>query len=493
MDFLDPKRKKSHGHRLLAGYLLMAIVLAMATWLLLNSSFGYWVDPKTGGVIQNGTVFVDSQPSGSTVTLDGNEQGSRTSTRLVLPGSKQYSIKLSNNGYRSWERTFSLDGGKIERITYPLLIPKTVDTTEDQLYADKPQQSSQSIDRKWLLVAQVGQPMSYDLYDLTNPSAPPAVVAIPVGLITDPTKTTTINVVEWAADNRHVLLQRLFNESSEFFMLDTVNQASSVNINTALTVAPTSVSLRDKKADQLYIYDAVGGTLRQGDLRNKTVSGAILSNILAYKTLGSDMILYATHQGAVAEKLNYRIRESDKGSYMLKSVADTTNYLMAATEYDGTPYFVIGSQADDAVYVYRDPLPALKGQSQSPLLISAVLRLTSPKFVTFSPSKQYISVQSANKIVVYDLEGDRQYQVNLRHTIAATEPVKWMDGHHFSFVENGSSYIVDFEGSNDQRIVPSIADGGPYFSPDLKTVVTIAPSLSAVGRYALTQTSLVRK
>jgi hypothetical protein len=65
MDFLDPKRKKSHHKRLFIGYLLMAVAVAMGTLILLFSAFGYGVDRKTGDVIQNGTVFVDSQPGGS--------------------------------------------------------------------------------------------------------------------------------------------------------------------------------------------------------------------------------------------------------------------------------------------------------------------------------------------------------------------------------------------------------------------------------------------
>ncbi len=120
MDFLDPKRKKAHHTRLLIGYLLMAVAVAMATWLLLNSSFGYWVDPKTGDVIQNGTVFLDSRPGGSTVFLDGAMQNNKTASRLTLPGSRTYNIRLEQDGYRPWSRTFSLDGRSIERLVYPL-------------------------------------------------------------------------------------------------------------------------------------------------------------------------------------------------------------------------------------------------------------------------------------------------------------------------------------------------------------------------------------
>lgn len=493
MDFLDPKRKKSHSRRLLVGYLLVAVAISMATWLLLNSSLGYWVDPKTGSVIQNGTVFLDSQPGNSTITLNGKVQGNQTAARLVLPGSKQYTVKLSQDGYRDWNRTFSLEGGSIERLVYPLMLPQTLITTEAQLYATAPLMSSQSHDRRWLLVLQPGQSSVFDLYDLNSPSSAPETLTIPNNVMTEPTKTTSFVVTDWANDNRHVLMERSFTGGREYIMLDIESVANTLNINTSLTVVPTSVSLRDKKADQLYIYDAAAGTIRQGDLKNRTVSGALLNNVLAYESFGSDLILYATRQGAASGKLSYRVRENDKASYLLKSVPDTSAYLLDIAEFDSTSYFVVGSQSEDVVFVYRDPLPALKGQSKVPLLVSAVLRLTDPRFVSFSANGQFVSAQSGNKLVVYDIQGDRQYGLNLNHTIDKNIEIEWMDGFRFVYTDKEQSYITDFDGSNDQPVVPSISSAVPYFSPNSKTVFAIAPSLKAVGRSALTQTSLEKK
>lgn len=492
MDFLDPKRKKAHRRRLLIGYLLVAVALAMGTWLLLNSASGYWFDRRTGSVIQNGTVFVDSQPGGSNVYLNGVLQGNKTATRMVLPGGHQYTVKLTQGGYRDWSRTFSLDGGKIERLVYPFLVPSALKTSEAQLYASAPALSSESPDRRWLLVQQPGQVYNFDLYDLNNPSYTPSTVTVPQNILTEPSADATLDVVEWSNDNHHVLLERDFNNTHEFIMFDTSNVASSVNINTVLTVSPTEIHLRDKKYDQLFVYDTNGGTVRLGDLKARTISGAILDNVLDFKSYGSDLIIYATHVGAATGKVNFRVREDDKATYLLKSVPDSTHYLIDVSEYNGTPYFALGSSQDDAVFVYRDPLPTLKGQSRSPLFVAAVLRLQNPEFINFSASSQFISAQVGNKIVVYDVDADRQYNVVLAHELSKHYEVKWMDGYRFLFVDKNQSYIVDFDGSNTEQLVPSLADG-PYFTPDYKTIVSIAPSKAVSGRFALTKTSLIKK
>src|SRR4051812_16392289 len=115
MDFLDPKRKKAHRRRLFLGYILMAVVLAMGTWLLLVSARGFDYDRKTGSIIQNGYVYTDSKPGGATVFLNNTQQRDKTSSRLALPAG-QYDLRLELDGYRNWSRTVLVNGGGIERI-----------------------------------------------------------------------------------------------------------------------------------------------------------------------------------------------------------------------------------------------------------------------------------------------------------------------------------------------------------------------------------------
>ncbi len=62
MDFLDPRKKRAYKIRLYIGYFLMAVALSIGTLILLFEAYGYDVNHKTGEVIQNGLVFVDSRP-----------------------------------------------------------------------------------------------------------------------------------------------------------------------------------------------------------------------------------------------------------------------------------------------------------------------------------------------------------------------------------------------------------------------------------------------
>jgi hypothetical protein len=78
------------------------------------------------------------------------------------------------------------------------------------------------------------------------------------------------------------------------------------------------------------------------------------------------------------------------------------------------------------------------------------------------------------------------------HAIAPTDKLLWMDGFRFSFVDKDVSYILDYDGSNEQQLMPSLS-GGPFITADLKNMFAVAPSKTVNGRFSLTQTSLQKK
>src|ERR1043166_9116325 len=136
MDFLDPEKQKQHSRRLAIGYLLIAIMLVLATTILLYNARGYWLD-KEGHVIQNGFVFVASHPSGATIYVDGKKYKNGTDTRLNLP-SGQYTIRLQRDGYRMWQQIVTVGGGGVERFDYPFLFPTNLKTTVVKRYTALP-------------------------------------------------------------------------------------------------------------------------------------------------------------------------------------------------------------------------------------------------------------------------------------------------------------------------------------------------------------------
>src|SRR5438128_1981144 len=98
MDFLDPKKQRAHMIRLIVGYVLIGVAILIATLILLYQAYGFGLG-KDGEIIQNGLVFVSTQPSGADIYIDGKHKDSRTNTRLQLPEGS-YQLELRREGYR---------------------------------------------------------------------------------------------------------------------------------------------------------------------------------------------------------------------------------------------------------------------------------------------------------------------------------------------------------------------------------------------------------
>src|SRR4051812_44926783 len=174
MDFLDPRRFRKHKIRLIVGYILIAIAIALGTIVLVYSAYGYGVNTKTGDVVQNGLLFVDSKPGGAAIYLNNKSIHQTTSARLVLPSS-DYDLLLKKNGYRPWERKFTLDEHTISRYFYPFLFPVKPFTATLKSYSSAPPLFSETPDRHWLLVKlpqSATETISFDEFDtgdLTKP------------------------------------------------------------------------------------------------------------------------------------------------------------------------------------------------------------------------------------------------------------------------------------------------------------------------------------
>lgn len=486
MDFLDPRKRRNHRRRLMFGYALMAIVVSLGTLLILYLAYGYDIDRKTGTLIQNGIVFVDSKPQGARIFLNEVPQSRGTDTRLVLPAGV-YTIRLEREGYRHWERTFTLDGGEIERLVYPFLLPNELVTTDVARYDATPGLAMQSPDRRWVLVQRPGQTYQFDVFDLADTDKAPATFIVPPAILSEPSADAALEFVEWSNDNRHVMVKRTYGEASEYLMLNHEKPEESLNINVTLGITPAKITLRDKKADQFYYLDAMPGVLRVGNTRDKTISAPLLSMVVDYQSYSDDILLFVTQEDVEAGEAEFRIREGDR-VYPLKTVPQSDRYVLDVARYDGQWFYVAGAAADNMTFVYENPLAALKATPRASPKVVAIMRLDNPRFASFSANTQYVAVQSGNKLLTLDLEDRSRYRTILPHDIALAQQIKWMDGHRFIYTVNEQSFITDFDGSNQNTLVTSRLAPGPFFDRDYDNVLTFEESKSESGKKALTIT-----
>ncbi len=491
MDFLDPKKKRAHHKRLMIGYVLVAIALGISTWLLVVLSSGYYYDRHTGTVIQNGLVFIGSHPGSADIYINGQIQQSHTDTKLLLP-TGQYNIQLKRKDYRTWNRSLSLQGGKVERLDYPLLFPTNLQTKDTDLYASLPAFASSSPDHHWLLVQQPGQMLKFDVVDITTDSTALSTITIPVNLITasnDPLQSWL--TPEWSTDNRHVLLRHHFGNSDEYIMVDRQNPASSFNVNRLFNNGSLQVVLRDKRFDQLYLFNPTANTLQTGDVKAVTTN-TVLTHVVAFKPHDDKTILFISSDAKKPDNVTLKL-SSGSNVYSLRELPKSSSYLLDLARYDNRWYMVASSAEEGHTYIYRDPEAALKGNPSNTLLPAIVLTLPNPQFLSFSDSARFIAVQAGSRFAVYDAESDRRFYYDLGMPLPSTPRASWMDGSRLTSTSNGKVIAFDFDGTNQQVLSAADASLPAFFDRDYKWLYSLGPSLTVSGKAALTRTELVVK
>lgn len=475
MDFLDPRKRRAHSIRLMVGYVLVAIAIILGAVLLFNAASGYGVNTKTGEIIQNGLLFVDSFPGGADISLNNKSQGSRTSARLILPAGN-YKLTLKKDSYRTWERNFNLPERSIARFVYPFLFPVKPQIQPLRNYSSSPIFMSQSPDKHWLLVespSSAGNAVTFDQYDTGDLTLAPKLLTLPPALLANSDSSEqSLKEVEWSTDNKHVLLQHNYQGGSEFIIFNRDSPADSFNVNQLFNISPSQVSLRDKKIDQLYIFNQASGELQLGDT-SKVILAPLLKRVLAFKSSGQNLITYVTDLNMSSGQVQARIWDSSK-SYPLYTFDAGTNYLVEMAQFQGHWYYVAGSDSDERVNIYKDPLSGLKDPSIGKAIPLLSLHIKGADKISFSTNTRFIEAEAGQTLAVYDIETQSSYHYTL--TAPLSSQLHWMDGHRLIATSQNAVFISDYDSTNQQLLVPTSYSQGGFFDRSYKQFLTVAPS-----------------
>ncbi len=472
MDFLDPRKTRARKIQLIVGYVLVAIAIGLGTVILVYGTSGYGVNTKTGDIVQNGLLFVDSKPGGASIYLNNKSINSTTAARLVLPAAN-YNLKLAKTGYRDWQRSFQLNENTISRYVYPFLFPQKPVITPIKTFSSAPPLLTESPDHHWLLAQDPAAAGIFDEYDTSNVAKPVVALQVPAGILTDAGAAgSALKLVEWSTDNNNLLLQHSFAGGSEFVVFNRADPAKSFNVNKLFDINPTLVALRNKKADQLYIYQQDGGTLALGNVGNGTVAAAFLRHVLAFKPYGNDIVDYVTGENVAAGQAQARIWNKDK-SYPLYTFAAGTKYLLDTASYSGNDYYAAGSDTGGRVNVYKNPLDQLKNPSIGKALPSFFLKADGATKVSFSDNARFVALQGGQNFGVYDFETGDRYEYTLKPPLDG--PLQWMDGHRLISSSSNQIFVTDYDSTNQQTLAPTSTALGGYFSNDYNQLYTIAP------------------
>jgi len=485
MDFFDPEKQKQHAIRLAIGYALIGIVLVLATTILLYRAYGFGLD-RNGNVIQNGLVFVSSRPAGATLYLSGKKYKSATNTRANLPAG-QYTMQLHRDGYLDWRRALTVEGGSVERFDYPMLFPTKLTTTITKQYLAAPGVTSESLDRHWLLVAAPNQNV-FDLYDLSAKKLVAQQLTVSDEILAAGTTTTGWQTVEWAKDNRHVVLRRTYQKlgqpGTEYILLDRQDVTQSQNLSVTLGFTPTSLELHSQNYDQYYLFDQNSGQVFSATLKKPTPQ-PIATGVLAFSSEG-DVVTYVTTLDAPAGKVLIRIQKGNDPALTIRQAPVSTIYVLDMATYSGSLYLAVGSSTENKVFVYKDPIGQLQSTPKEPAVPIHLLKVDGPTYVSFSANKRFVIAENSDHFAVYDAETDRGFVYQAKAALDAPQlHATWMDGFRLSYVSGGAVVAFDYDGTNTHSLSAASPALLPIFDQDYRYLYTVSQ------QNALTSTALL--
>lgn len=470
MDYLDPEKKKQHRLRLYIGYGLMAILIALTTVILVYLGSGYDVDRDTGDLIQNGQVLLSSDPEGASVYLDNKIQKTKTTGKLVIP-SGSYNVAVKKDGYRDWNQQIALEGGKILRLDYIKLIPENLEPTITQTFASAPSQVKQSSDKRYLSLVFAEQPLSIFVYDLVRPDEPAQQLTLLPSLLGDAKTTGSLSVIDWASDNKHMLVAHSVGSViADYLLISKDATETPVNLSTRYSLPDEAVvSLQNKIKDRYFIYTPSAKTVVTANLDNVTTA-LRLSAVEQFSAYDNDTILYVTSSGASTGKVAVRLTDGIEKTYLMRELAPETSYLLAVSKYGSTVVAALGATAENKVTVLRNPVGYLKADTTRTIpLATTIFLLEKPTTVSFSADASVVLARGGKKIATHYFAEDRtsRYEVPLA---IESSPVTWLDGKHLSVTAGTTAYIMDFDGNNVQKLADSPGQYGVFLDNNSRSL-----------------------
>ena len=119
MDFEEREQQRRQMIKVIIAEVGMVISIIAIVVVATLAAMGFFVT-SSGRIEQSGLVQIHSAPTGATVEIDGNTIFSRTNlSRSLTPG--EHSLKLSRDGYDTWQKNIKMSSGMLLRLYYPRL------------------------------------------------------------------------------------------------------------------------------------------------------------------------------------------------------------------------------------------------------------------------------------------------------------------------------------------------------------------------------------
>lgn len=487
--YSPPPTNKQQTIKQVAIYVLMtASVLILVTLLVLNM-LGYRFNQADGTIEQGGLVQLSSLPIGAGVQIDAAKLSATTSTKATLSAG-EHAITMSREGYISWQKTVDVKRGTILWLNYARLIPveRPVESIETLPAITS---SLPSPNRKFYALTTTRSSPMIRLVGIDSDSPDIKTITIPETAYT--TSATPENDIfqlgSWDPSSRYLLVEHFYDDKSEWIMVDSEDSARTKNISAIFDITLTKPQF--SQSDSNSIYALTNGDIRKIDVDASTISAPLVRNVTEFSFFDRTTLLYVTaiDQTTKTRSVGYRQDTATKPRAIRSYSDDGTIPLhIAMGKYYNQPY--VGIAYGTSLDILSGSLP--RSDSETSLALTNISTMSIAEPITFLSNRtdgRFFVAQHGNSYSVYDLELQKATTTTLKGATAPAGELQWLDGYTVWGTADSMLRFYEFDGANQNDIMPIIAGQVPALTPNNRYLY--APTTDATGAVHLSRIRLI--
>jgi len=446
--------------------LLAGVLLTLATLYMIDYRFDF----KERTVAQGGLVQFDSHPRGAKVLLDGKMVSGNTPTRINTTAGS-HTISMTLDGYQPWQKTVTVDPGKVLWLNYARFIPEKITTSVIAEYPKVTQMFAVPNTRYLYMMTDGTKPQITQL-QATNTSVKTKVFDIPSNLITASKKSSHFGIIKSDAAGKYLLVKHAYDGKSEWLYIDVNTPANSLNIS-RLTKQPLG-RLEFDASNSRALYVSIANSIYYLDTTKPQFSKALVDDVDDYYVTSDGTLLYVTKYDEKTSQrtIGYLSPRADAPKTIRTFYGNKSLVIsFIGDKYFNANYFAI--KYGTTLELSTGTLPASdSGDAVSLTSIATIALSTANNEVSFSPSNRFVLIDSGATFMTYDLELNKLATIAQRGDGQAS-PIEWLDNMSLLTTRGGLLQYYEFDGENSHPLLENVAAGTTVLAPDNNSLYTV--------------------
>ncbi len=454
------KKKRLQSMKVIASEALMVISIIIMVIVLAFIVSGYWLKSDFT-VERQGLLQISSSPTGADVIIDDTTSWlQKTNTSKVLPSGK-HTVTLAKDGYDTWTKTISISEGLVYKLDYPRLFLNNRYTEEiadisGTIVATLP------FSHRFILLTDNTTEWRIIQLDTEEPEMRKLNIAeaFPSTATTEDSQIGLLkgNIVsiEWARDDTHALFHIKGENEDKWILFNIKEPAKSVDITKQFGSSFDKLTIIDYSANTLLAEK--NGDLQRINVPGKTISTVLVSNVVSYDCLGSEVIFSAMKQSSNGLQEYYigTLKDGDDEVKEYATMAEPSKVAMSKF-YDGQIIAVLEGQT---LSIHQKE--AYDDYSEFKLSFK-------PEEMKADKNGKYVFLSSGVNLSTLDLEA-----MSLTEWSLNSDKYGWLDGAMIYSIEDGELGVYDFDGLNHRILSKNVSSHFPVFITDNKWLYYIS-------------------